>query len=307
MGFIKPPFFQSQPVASRGLGTPPPASNFRLRTLSVSINSQNANPDLFQTGHGWVDFVVPANFDNTSVDPMTITFVGGILADGPSPNSCDGEISMRLQTINGGSILTAPLSADKLGFQVGATYLDFLSGGPRRTFIINGFGLNQAGTIDFAGTKTNDSGALLQDGAAQGFPGDGMRHDVTFNPPIIGPMGWYPDLGYNGGVEIQNQKLNAGQTVTMQIDFFAESDDFAHPDRLVYGVIQTITVSYRGTDYDVPIRNVRVGWAVGGAVSPYPPGTFTVPPYAFNPRRVVVPIVPPIASPFQDFFLENAP
>ena len=57
--FAKPPFFQSDPAASRGLGTegPPPFPPLVITTMRDIFSAGR-----WEAAYGWYDFTVPINY-----------------------------------------------------------------------------------------------------------------------------------------------------------------------------------------------------------------------------------------------------
>ncbi len=274
-----------------------------LRGPTVSYNIQDANFNLY-TSIGGVDLTVPADWDNTdSGDQWEFTFTGGVIVPGDEPLGLFAFVQINFDTVDGGSLISAGISPDGLALLPGATVRQWGTYATAETWEIAG--LDQVGTIGFDPTTASTNNDVLIDGAPQGFPGDGMVDNGGIYP-IQGPIGWAPAIAVAGVSPPAGAKLVAGQTVTVGLSLWFSVDDNTFPDRLAYGVLQTITATYKGTSVVVPITDVVVGFGDGGSVSPYPAIANPDTPYLFNAARPVSFSAPPESTFSQDLYLEGA-
>lgn len=274
-----------------------------LRSRSVSFNDTDGNFTLFTTV-GFCDVTIPADYDSGGSEPIIFVLTGGLLADGTAPDTFDGSLELGMFTVDGGSLLTATVSPDGFGLLPAARVVTFGLGGFSPEWDTLGLGqvTNPYGIGGFFPAGGNQRGAVLVDGASQGFPGTGFKHNVSDFAPWTGPIGWTPDCDKVGNeVAANTEYLQPGQVATLFLQMFVESTDEANPDRKLYGLVEGLTMSYNGTTVDIDVDAFKVGFAAGGSFTAVPSGTFGTP--VFNPLRTVEAILPNLSDPNQDFYL----
>jgi hypothetical protein len=272
-----------------------------LRSRTVSYNTLYTDPFNLFTTQGQFDITIPADWDNSSFSPtFDINVTGGIVCPGDSPLGLYMLAKFEFATVNGGSIITAPTSSDGFAYLPGAVTNTW---GTASSDPITTAGIDQPfSTISLGPNEISGQNDVLIDGAAYGFPGDGFVTGA-FLPSIQGPCGWVPNI--NSTQAGAGVKLVAGQTASMYVSIYLDIGDDTFPDREAYGVIQSISYTYKGTTVEVPLSSVHVGFGGGGPVLPYPPSRYSDTPIDFNPLRPVEAVLPPTSFSGQDLFLDG--
>lgn len=181
MGFIKPPWFNAEPVASRGLAVSGNSPNIREPVIVNVFQDANYRP-----GYGWFDYVVPAGY--VPGDGLTVTI--DVRFTGPANSS---RFLMYGVAVDGGALTNAPVglpAVDNSAWEIGTVYTPFCALSADAEF----FTPTTRSLLSFSinGVNRNDAGWVGEPGDEPLVGGGTIANSNLAPPGLLLP----PNVGY---------------------------------------------------------------------------------------------------------------